>query len=204
MHGWAMGASTLVSSTPARRQTIRRLTRRPTVAYDVRMGERDQTRRGLFVVLEGGEGSGKSRLQAALVECLAADGVRVVATREPGGTVLGERIRDLILADRSVDDPLAELLLFEAARAHLVSEVIRPNLEAGRLVLCDRFVASSIAYQGAGRGIGREVVERANEIATGRIAPDLTLLLDLPVEAGLARRSSDGAGERLERGAGAV
>src|SRR5437588_3395590 len=99
MHGWAMGASTLVSPTPTDADN-RRLTRRPTVAYDVRMGERDQTTRGLFVVLEGGEGSGKSRLQAALAECLAADGLGVVATREPGGTVLGERIRDLILADR--------------------------------------------------------------------------------------------------------
>src|SRR5689334_18780439 len=92
---------------------------------------------GSFIVLEGGEGAGKSRLQSALVECLAADRIRVVATREPGGTALGERIRDLVLADRSVDDPLAELLLFEAARAHLVSEVIRPNLEAGAVVLCD-------------------------------------------------------------------
>src|SRR5207245_7713302 len=122
--------------------------------------------RGLLIVLEGGEGSGKSRLQQALAEGLASDGISVVSTREPGGTPLGERIRDLILADRSVDDPLAELLLFEAARAHLVREVIRPNLEAGAMVLFDRFAASSIAYQGAGRGIARDVIERAHEIAT--------------------------------------
>ena len=158
-----------------------------------------EVRRGSLVVLEGGEGSGKSRLQGALAECLVADGVRVVATREPGGTPLGEDIRNLILADRSVDDALAELLLFEAARAHLVREIIRPGLEAGALVLCDRFVASSIAYQGAGRGIGREVVERANEIATGGLVPDLTLLLDLPVEVGLARRSSGGGENHFDR-----
>src|SRR5207244_7426691 len=100
-----------------------------------------------------------------------ADGIRVVAAREPGGTALGERLRDLILADRSVDDPLAELLLFEAARAHLVRRVIGPNLEASALVVCDRFAASSVAYQGAGRGIGRDVIERANENATGGIVP---------------------------------
>ena len=155
--------------------------------------------RGLFIVLEGGEGSGKSRLQQSLAERLTADGLRVVTTREPGGTPIGERIRDLLLADISVDDPLAELLLFQAARAHLVQEVIRPSLEAGALVLCDRFAASSIAYQSAGRGLPRDVVERANEIATGGLAPDLTLLLDLPVEQGLARRSAGGGENAFDR-----
>src|SRR5438552_1506450 len=99
-----------------------------------------------------------------------ADGVRVVATREPGGTPLGERIRDLILDERSVEDQIAELLLFEAARAHLVATVVRPSVDTGISVVCDRFVASSIAYQGAGRGIARHVVERANAIATGDVA----------------------------------
>ena len=154
---------------------------------------------GSFIVLEGGEGSGKSRLQQSLADRLTAEGPGVVTTREPGGTPLGERIRELLLADRSVDDPLAELLLFEAARAHLVQDVIRPNLEDGALVLCDRFDASSIAYQSAGRGLARDLVERANDIATGGLTPDLTLVLDLPVEQGLARRSAGGGENAFDR-----
>ena len=153
---------------------------------------------GRFIVLEGGEGAGKSSVQQALGERLHAAGFDVLLTREPGGTGLGERIRELVLAQRSVDDPLAELLLFEAARAHLVSGVIRPALDAGRTVICDRFAASSVAYQGFGRGLGREVVERANAMATGGLAPDLALLLDLPVEAGLARRAGVGGANHFD------
>ncbi len=154
---------------------------------------------GKLIVLEGGEGSGKSRLQRALAERLTANGLRVVTTREPGGTPLGERIRDILLADRSVDDPLAELLLFEAARAHLVQEIVRPSLAAGAIVLCDRFAASSVAYQSVGRGLPRDVVERANAIATDGLTPDLTLLLDLPVEQGLARRAAGGGENAFDR-----
>lgn len=154
---------------------------------------------GHFIVLEGGEGAGKSSVQQALGERLSADGIDVLLTREPGGTALGERIRELVLAERAIDDPLAELLLFEAARAHLVATVIRPAIERGATVLCDRFAASSVAYQGFGRGLGREVVERANAIATGGgLIPDLTLLLDLPPDRGLARRSRDGASNHFE------
>ena len=155
--------------------------------------------RGRFIVLEGGEGAGKSSVRQGLGERLRADGRDVVLTREPGGTPLGERIRDLVLARAAIDDPLAELLLFEAARAHLVASVIRPALDRGTLVLCDRFSASSVAYQGYGRGLGREIVERANAIAMGGLAPDLMLLLDLPVEQGLARRSSEGAANHFDR-----
>lgn len=154
---------------------------------------------GRFIVIEGGEGAGKSRLLGALDERLAAGGRDVVLTREPGGTPLGEEIRSLVLRDVAVGDHLAELLLFEAARAHLVATVIRPALQRGAIVLCDRFAASSVAYQGFGREIGREAVERANGIATGDLAPDLTLLLDLPVEAGLARRASDGGANHFDR-----
>ena len=154
---------------------------------------------GRFIVIEGGEGAGKSRLLAALGERLGADGREVVLTREPGGTALGEQIRSLVLGDVAAGDHLAELLLFEAARAHLVATVIRPALERGAIVLCDRFAASSVAYQGFGRGLGREVVERANAIATGGLVADLTLLLDLPVEAGLARRAGDGAANHFDR-----
>ncbi len=154
--------------------------------------------RGRFIVLEGGEGAGKSSVQQAIGERLQADGIDVLLTREPGGTALGERIRDLVLAERAIDDPLAELLLFEAARAHLVATVIHPALGRGTTVLCDRFAASSVAYQGFGRGLGRDLVERANAIATGGLAPDLTLMLDLPPDSGLTRRSRDGASNHFD------
>ena len=134
---------------------------------------------GLFIVLEGGEGAGKSSVQRALAARLQGQGREVVLTREPGGTPLGEKIRTLLL-ESSPDDAVTELLLFEAARAHLVSKVIRPALERGATVICDRFAASSIAYQGFGREVGREIVEVANEVATRALAPDLTLLLDVP------------------------
>lgn len=150
-------------------------------------------------MLEGGEGAGKSRLHAALGARLRAAGNDVVLTREPGGTPLGEQVRALVLAQAAVGDALAELLLFEAARAHLVATVIRPALDAGSIVLCDRFAASSVAYQGFGRGIDRALVERANAIATGGLAPDLTLLLDVPVAAGLARRAGDGDANHFDR-----
>jgi dTMP kinase len=153
------------------------------------MGE---TPRGRFVVLEGGEGAGKSRLLEALHERFAASGVAVETYREPGSTPLGERIRALINGEDGLDDDLAELLLFEAARAHLVSTKIRPALERGALVVCDRFTASSVAYQAYGRGLDRALVERANALATGGLEPDLTLLLDLAPEAGLARRHGEG------------
>jgi dTMP kinase len=156
------------------------------------MSDASQTHSGIFIAIEGGDGAGKSRLQAALAERLAGR-AEIVLTREPGGTGLGEQIRSLVLAQRSLADPLAELLLFEAARAHLVAAVILPALERGAIVICDRFTASSVAYQGFGRGLGREIVERANAIATGGTSPDLTLLLDLPVQTGLARRAGDGA-----------
>jgi dTMP kinase len=154
---------------------------------------------GIFIVLEGGEGAGKSTVLAALAKLLREEGREVIETREPGGTPLGERIRALILDSRGVDDALTELLLFEAARAHLVSTVVRPGIERGATVLCDRFTASSIAYQGYGRGLGREVVERANGLAAGGLAPDLTLLLDLPVEEGLARRAGDAEANHFDR-----
>jgi dTMP kinase len=138
-------------------------------------------------------------VQAALGERLSAEGIDLLLTREPGGTALGEGIRSLLLGQRSLEHPLAELLLFEAARAHLVATVIRPALERGAWVLCDRFSASSVAYQGFGRGLGRELVERANAIATAGLEPDLVLLLDLPAEVGLARRADEGAENHFDR-----
>jgi dTMP kinase len=155
--------------------------------------------RGRFIAIEGGEGSGKSSVQAALGARLKELGHDVVLTREPGGTELGEQIRALVLAQRAVETGLTELLLFEAARAQLVATVIRPAMERGAAVICDRFAASSVAYQGFGRGLGRETVERANAIATGGLTPDLTLLLDLPAEEGLARRAVAGAANHFDR-----
>ena len=152
-----------------------------------------QSGRGRFIVLEGGEGSGKSAVLRALHERLIAAGYSVNALREPGGTPLGERIRALVNADTSLDDDLAELLLFEAARAHLVTRVIVPALADGAHVLCDRFAASSVAYQSFGRGLDRALVEQANAIATQGVEPDLTLLLDVPPEVGLERRLGGGA-----------
>jgi dTMP kinase len=154
--------------------------------------------RGRFITIEGGEGAGKSRLLAALPGRLASPNREIVLTREPGGTPLGEQIRALVLAHRALGDDRAELLLFEAARAHLVATVIRPALHRGAIVICDRFTGSSIAYQGYGRGIGREAVERANAIATDGLEPDCTLLLDIDVAAGLARRAGDGAANHFD------
>ena len=154
---------------------------------------------GRFIVIEGGDGAGKSRLQTALCDHVRSRGREVVQMREPGGTELGERVRGVVLAQRALDDPLAELLLFEAARAHLVAAVLRPALARGDVVICDRFAASSVAYQGYGRGLGRDLVDRLNAIATDGLAADLTLLLDLPAEAGLARRVVDGATNHFDR-----
>jgi dTMP kinase len=155
--------------------------------------------RGVFIALEGGEGAGKSRLLHALGDRLSADGADLLLTREPGGTPLGERIRALVLAERALDDPLAELLLFEADRAHHVASLIRPALERGATVVSDRFTASSVAYQSYGRGLPRDVVERANALASGGLVPDLTLLLDIAAGAGLARRADAGATDHFDR-----
>jgi len=152
----------------------------------------------LFVTLEGGEGVGKSTLQTALVARAESEGHQVVACREPGGTRLGERLRAALFESADGEtDPIAELLVFEAARAQLVARVIRPALQRGALVICDRFGDSSLAYQHHGRGLPAEVVVRLNEIATGGLTPALTLLLDLDPSEGAKRRGE--AGDYLER-----
>ncbi|MXZ63358.1 MAG: dTMP kinase [Chloroflexi bacterium] len=153
---------------------------------------------GCFVTIEGGEGTGKTTLLAALAERGRAAGLDVVTCREPGGTALGERLRSALLgSDGSAPDPRAELLVFGAARAQLVSEVIRPALERGALVLCDRYADSTTAYQHHGRGLPRDTVDAVNAAATGGLAPDLTLLLDLLAEEGLRRAGR--AGDYMER-----
>ena len=148
----------------------------------------------MLITVEGLDGAGKSTLIAGLAEALAAGDV----LREPGGVEVSERIRSL-LADPSLTvDPRAEALLYAAARAQLVAEKLRPLLEAGETVLLDRFVDSSLAYQGAGRGLGVEEIRALNEFGTGGLRPDRTLLLRIDPEVGLAR-ISDRPADRLEQ-----
>lgn len=163
-----------------------------------------EERLGLFVTLEGGEGAGKSAQAEALAGRLDASGLTVVRTREPGGTTLGEQLRDIVLGlqsggDGAPLDALTETLLFIAARAQLVATVIAPALERGDVVVCDRFADSTLAYQGFGRGVDLEVIEQLNAIATCGTQPNLTALLDLPVEEGLARTGAAGQADRFGR-----
>ena len=156
--------------------------------------------RGRFITFEGIEGAGKSSLLRALASALTGQGRVICATREPGGTPLAEDIRALVLARRDASmPPSAELLLMFAARAAHVAQKIEPALARGEWVLCDRFTDASRAYQGSGRGVDARSIEDLANIAHPGLAPDLTLLLDLPPEAGLlrARRRGD-AGDRFE------
>ncbi|MEE9140346.1 MAG: dTMP kinase [Alphaproteobacteria bacterium] len=156
--------------------------------------------RGRFITLEGGEGAGKSTQAALLAQGLGEAGLAVLATREPGGAPGAEQIRAL-LVDGAVDrwDAATEALLhFAARRDHLV-RTVWPALEEGRWVVCDRFADSTMAYQGYGLGLGREVVECLYRVAVGDFAPDLTLILDLPVAAGLGRAAGRGGEQRYER-----
>ncbi|MCC7363495.1 MAG: dTMP kinase [Dehalococcoidia bacterium] len=142
----------------------------------------------MFIVLEGGEGAGKSTLAADLAARLRAAGRTVNLTREPGGTAAGELVRGLL---HEPLQPWAETFAFMVARAELVAEVIRPALERGETVLCDRFAGSTFAYQGWGRGLALADLDRVNALATGGLAPDLVLYLDIPPEIGLARKHGE-------------
>jgi dTMP kinase len=154
---------------------------------------------GFFITFEGPEGGGKSTQIHRLAAALAEEGYVVWTTREPGGTRLGELIRPLLLGPQQTRlSPWTEALLFTAARAELVEEVIRPRLQRGEVVLCDRFSDSTLAYQGYGRGLDLATLRRLQSEATGSLVPDRTLLLNLPVEAGLARIPRT-AQDRLDR-----
>ncbi|WP_027349655.1 dTMP kinase [Halotalea alkalilenta] len=155
----------------------------------------DDRARGRFITLEGGEGVGKSTNVDFVVEHLRGRGLEVVRTREPGGSPRAERIRTLLL-DPAADEPLdqtAELLLMFAARAQHLAMTILPALERGAFVVCDRFTDATYAYQGAGRGIDRAAIETLERLVQHGLEPDLTLLLDMPVEAALARMNARGA-----------
>ena len=147
----------------------------------------------MFVTFEGSEGSGKSTQLRLLVEYLQAQGREIVVTREPGGTQIGEQIRDILhdVANTAMTSE-AEILLYSAARAQLVREVIRPALAAGKLVLSDRYYDSTYAYQGYGRGLDLTMLRHVTQLATGGLKPDLTIFFDLSVERGLARRVAGG------------
>src|SRR5919108_1454196 len=152
---------------------------------------------GVLITVEGLDGAGKTTLVAALSAALEERGERVVVLREPGGVEVSERIRDL-LKDPALDiDPRAEALLYAAARAQLVAQELRPLLESGATVLLDRFVDSSLAYQGAGRGLGVEEIRSLNAFGTGGLAPDRTLLLRIDPARGRARIAGRPA-DRLE------
>ena len=159
--------------------------------------------KGLFITFEGGEGSGKSTQISVLKKRLEAAGREVIETREPGGTPLGEYIRNLLQHDEAGEGMSAEseLLLFSASRAQHVRELIEPALLAGKIVLCDRFLDSSAIYQGVARAIDAQQVKVINEFAVGLTKPDLTILLDLSPEAGLARvrARSNGEFDRMEQ-----
>jgi dTMP kinase len=155
---------------------------------------------GLFITLEGPEGAGKSTNREYLAERLREQGIEVLLTREPGGTPLAERIRELLLTPSA--EPMAadtELLLVFAARAQHLAEVISPALARGVVVLCDRFTDATYAYQGGGRGLSVERIGQLEQFVQGALRPDLTLLCDLPIEIGLARAEARGRLDRFEQ-----
>jgi dTMP kinase len=159
--------------------------------------------RGLFIVFEGGDGAGKTTQVAMAQQWLESRGATVRTTREPGGTQISEELRSLVLEHGHGEiDARTEALIYSAARAAHVQQVIRPSLEAGTHIICDRFVDSSLAYQGMGRELGFAAVASINDFATGGLKPDVTIILDISAEQGRARRIAASGGvedsDRLE------
>ncbi len=155
--------------------------------------------KGFFISLEGGEGAGKSTQNKHIVEWLSTRGHDVVETREPGGTIISEQIRRLLLDTRNQGlNAISELLLMFAARSQLIQEVILPALTAGKVVVCDRFADASYAYQGGGRQLGAGTVAIVEKLVLGNLQPDLTLLFDMPVKLGMKRVAGRGQADRFE------
>jgi len=155
---------------------------------------------GFFITVEGGEGAGKSTMLAFMRDWLVQAGRDVVVTREPGGTPLGERVRDILLHARELHMTAeTEALLMFAARAEHLERVIRPALDAGKTVLCDRFTDATYAYQGGGRGLSIERIAQLEAWVQGALRPNLTLLLDVPVDVGLKRANQRSEPDRFER-----
>ena len=156
--------------------------------------------KGLFIALEGPDGSGKSTIIELLSYYLKNKGIDFIMTREPGGTLISEEIRDIILDNKNIDmSAETEALLYAASRGQHVHEKIRPSLEEGRLVLCDRFVLSSLAYQGKGRGLGIKEVKMINDFAIKGLYPDLILFFHVDPELTLKRKTRNLGGDRLEQ-----
>lgn len=160
----------------------------------------DLMKRGFFITVEGTDGSGKSTQISLMKEYLGKLGYDVVLTREPGGTNIGEKIRALVLdADNAEMGIITEMLLYASARAQLVEQVIKPAIDNGRIVICDRFVDSSYVYQGFGRGIDLQIVDSVNHAALNGLMPDLTLFFDLNPEIALSRRVAATGADRIEK-----
>ncbi|MEX0895568.1 MAG: dTMP kinase [Patescibacteria group bacterium] len=154
---------------------------------------------GLLITLEGGEGGGKTTQIVRLRDKLTKAGYEVIALREPGGTTISEQIRKVVLSAKNAGIAYTtEVLLFQAARAQIYREIVLPSLKAGKIVLIDRSRDSSVVYQGMVRGFGRELIEQLNDISTKKTYPDITFLLDVPVQLGLKRRAADGGSNRME------
>ncbi len=155
--------------------------------------------RGKFITLEGLEGVGKTTNREYIQALLSDAGIAHVVTREPGGTPVGEQLRQLVLHDSGSMTPAAELLIMAASRVEHIAQVIEPALIKGSWVLCDRFLDASVAYQGAGRGLGTSLVRELHRQVGVELQPDLTLLLDMPVAEGLARMAARSEPDRIER-----
>lgn len=156
-------------------------------------------KQGKFITIEGGEGAGKSTNIGFIQTFLAERGIELISTREPGGTLYAEKIRNLLLDHEDEPlDPMAELLLIFAARAQHLSQKILPALNQGKWVLCDRFTDATYAYQGAGRALGMSPVAKLENLVQGNLRPDLTLILDLPVKLGMERVADRGEIDRFE------
>ncbi len=156
--------------------------------------------RGIFITMEGPDGSGKSTQIALLKEYLEKEGYDVIITREPGGTKISENIREVILnPDYKEMSSVTEMLLYASARAQLIAEVIGPAIDSGKAVISDRFVDSSLVYQGMARGLGVEKVYEINKVAIGDYMPDVTFMLDLPAEVGISRKKDQKELDRMEQ-----